>query len=294
MDAAWVWVSDAVHGGGQVKKRRVEAFKEAAHAALETALTTQDVETLRKSTQAAWRSEQDAERLRARAVSACEEEIARAQRMLAKAQGMLQRVQATQSPAELREVGLEVVSTANKDTLCAMAVQAAVQDGVDVNTRAEAAAGEEPRERWLRHVAKEGLVETVRALAAAGAEVNHANNLGYTALDAAAIHGHVEATRALLAAGAEVDRADNLGYTALDAAVHHGHVEAMQALLEAGAEVHHANNNGCTALTAAAFHGHVEAVRALGAPRSDTHGQQGTGMARAAAGDGASHRHDAG
>ena len=262
MDAAWVWVSDAVHGGGQVKERRVEALKEVAHAALETALTTQDVETLRLSTEAAWRSEQDAERLRARAVSACEEEIARAQRMLAKAQRMLQRVQATQSPAELREVGLEVVSTANKDTLCAMAVQAAVQDGVDVNTRAEAAAGEVPRERWLRHVAKEGLVETVRALAAAGAEVNHVNNLGYTALDAA---------------------------------VHHGHVEAMRALLEAGAEVDHANNNGCTALTAAAFHGHVEAVRALGAPRSDTHGQQGTGMARAAAaGDGASHRHDAG
>jgi hypothetical protein len=49
--------------------------------------------------------------------------------MLAKAQRMLQRVQATQNPAELREVGLEVVSTANKDTLCAMAVQAAVQDG---------------------------------------------------------------------------------------------------------------------------------------------------------------------
>ena len=98
MDAAWVWVSDAVHGSGQVKERRVKALKEAAHAALETALTTQDVETLRLSTEAAWRSEQDAERLRARAVSACEEEIARAQRMLAKAQGMLQRVQANAEP----------------------------------------------------------------------------------------------------------------------------------------------------------------------------------------------------
>ena len=45
MDAAWVWVSDAMYGGGQVKERRVEALKEAAHAALETALTTQSVET---------------------------------------------------------------------------------------------------------------------------------------------------------------------------------------------------------------------------------------------------------
>jgi hypothetical protein len=41
------------------------------------------------------------------------------------------------------------VETANKDTLCAMAVLAAVQDGVDANTRAEAAPGEVPRERWL-------------------------------------------------------------------------------------------------------------------------------------------------
>jgi hypothetical protein len=206
---------DAVHGGVQVKERRVEALKEAAHAALETALTTRSVETLRLSSEAAWRSEQDVERLRTRAVSACEEEIARAQRMLAKAQGTLQRVQATQNPAELREVGLEAARTANKDTLCAMAVQAAVQDGVDVNTRAAAAAGEEPRVRWLRHVAKEGLVETVRALAAAGAEVDHANNMGGTALIGAAVRGHVPVLRVLLEPGAEVDHTDNHGQTAL-------------------------------------------------------------------------------
>jgi len=73
----------------------VEALKEAAHvahaahaAALETALSTDDVEELRSSTEAAWHSEQDAERLQAKAVRVCEEAMARAQRML-------QRVRAT-------------------------------------------------------------------------------------------------------------------------------------------------------------------------------------------------------
>jgi ankyrin repeat protein len=246
-----------------VKERRAEvAFKEAAHAALETALTTQDVETLRLSTEAAWRSEQDAERLRARAVSTCEEEIARVQRTL-------QRVQATQSSAELREVGLEVVSTANKDTLCAMAVQAAVQDGVDVNTRAAEAAGEVPRETWLRRAVREGLVKTVRALAAAGAEVDHANDYGCTALFGAAKKGRVEMLRALLEAGADVDHACEQGCTALDGAAQDGHVEATRALLAAGAEVDHATNKGNTAVHQAALRGHVEVIRTLAAAGAD-------------------------
>jgi hypothetical protein len=103
---------------------------EAAHAALEAAIATEDVEELRRSSEAAWRSEQDAERLRARAARVCDETPALAQRLAL--------VLATQSTEELREVGLEAVRTASKDTLCAMAVQAAAQDGVDVNTRASA------------------------------------------------------------------------------------------------------------------------------------------------------------
>ena len=76
----------------------MEALKEGAHAAhaahvahaahaaaLETALSTDDVEELRSSTEAAWHSEQDAERLQAKAVRVCEEAMARAQRMHAAA-----------------------------------------------------------------------------------------------------------------------------------------------------------------------------------------------------------------
>jgi hypothetical protein len=153
----------------------LEVRKEAALVALETALSTEEVEELRSSTEAAWYSEQDAEQMQAKVVLVCEEVLARAQRML-------QRARATRDKAELRKVGLAAVTTADKDTLCAIAVHAAAQEGVDMNTRPEAAAGEQPKARWLSVAANKGLGETVRALLEAGAEVDHANNLGQTAL----------------------------------------------------------------------------------------------------------------
>jgi hypothetical protein len=238
------------------------------------------VKELRWSTEAAWRSEQDANRLRARAVRVCEEALARAQRMLervratheeeepsevglaalARAQRMLRKVRASEDTEELREVGLGAVMTASRDTLCAMAVQAAAQDGVDVNTLAEGAAADEA---WLGVAARGGLVETVRALAAAGAEVDHANVYGCTALTVAATNGHVEVLRVLVEAGAEVDHADAQGLTALCAAAHRGQVDAVRVLLEAGADPNRATNNGLTPLAFARAYTHEEAVLAL-------------------------------
>jgi hypothetical protein len=231
------WVVDTIAHTMQVAARRAFARTEVERTALETALTTSDVEELRRSTEAGWRSEQDAERLRAGAVRTCEEALVRAQRML-------ERIRATQDKEELREVGLEAVRTAGRDTLCAMAVQAAAQKGVDVNTRVEA--GEK---RWLEVAAKGGLVETVRALVFLGAEVDHADGLGYTALYTAAAHGETEAVRALAAAGADVNRVDKVGETALCVAAASGHAGVIRALVKAGAGVNHANRDtGETAL----------------------------------------------
>jgi hypothetical protein len=219
---------------------------EASRAALETALSTEGVEELRSSVGAAWRSEQDAERLRVKVQRVFEEVLARAQR--------------SQDTAELRAVGLEAVRTAGKDTLCSMAVQTAALDGVDVNTRLEAAAGEE---RWLWLAAKEGLVETVRALLRSGAEVNHADSNGSTALFAAAFNGQVEAVEALAQAGALVDHADNGGWTPLWGASLKGHVETIQALVAAGADPNRAASNGCTPMVIARANGHEAAALAL-------------------------------
>jgi ankyrin repeat protein len=63
---------------------------------------------------------------------------------------------------------------------------------------------------WRRVTARAGLVETVRALAEAGAEVNAADTKGFTALHGAASKGHVEIIKALVAAGADVNHAEYL------------------------------------------------------------------------------------
>jgi hypothetical protein len=284
-------------GVAQVGERRAAAARmEAAHAALETALSTENVEELRRSVEAAWRGEQGRERLRARAVRVCEFDTIRGGEIAPALAHRMEAVRITQSKKQLREVGLQAARTGDRDTLCAMAVQAAAQEGVDVNTRAEAAAGEQPGDRWLLVAAEDGAAETIRALVAAGAEVNHADHEGVSALYAAVMFGHFGAIQVLLQAGAvdradhegvtamhgaawngdvqvikilagrrgaEVNRADNLGATALFGAAWNGHVEAIRALVAAGAEVDHASNAGHTALYRAARHGHADVIRAL-------------------------------
>ena len=70
-------------------ERRAEARKvarmEAANAALETTLSAEDVPALRRqlrrTAEVAWRSEEDVERLRTRALRVCQETPALAQRL---------------------------------------------------------------------------------------------------------------------------------------------------------------------------------------------------------------------
>ena len=71
-------------------------------------------------------------------------------------------------------------------------------------------------------------MEAMKALLAAGAEVNHASNTGKTALYWAALEGHVEAIQALVTAGADVNHVNNAGNAPLYWAAQKGHVEAIQ------------------------------------------------------------------
>ena len=86
------------------------------------------------------------------------------------------------------------------------------------------------------HLGHDGIV---RELIAAGAPLDHVNNLGWTALIEAVILGdggkrHVETVRALLAAGANRSLADAQGVTPLRHARARGYAP-MVALLEGGA-----------------------------------------------------------
>jgi hypothetical protein len=80
----------------------------------------------------------------------------------------------------------------------------------------------------------------VRALIAAGAPLDHVNNLGWTALIEAIILGdggprHVETVRALVQAGADVNLADRSGATPLAHARQRGYAAMVEILRNAGA-----------------------------------------------------------
>lgn len=93
-----------------------------------------------------------------------------------------------------------------------------------------------------------------------------------TALIAAAHLGHAEVVRRLIAAGAPLDHVNNLGWTALIEAVVLGdggrnHQEVVRALIDAGADAHIADRNGATPLMLAEARGYLEIARLIRAGR---------------------------
>ena len=85
-----------------------------------------------------------------------------------------------------------------------------------------------------------GHVEVVRRLIAAGAPLDHVNNLGWTALMESIVLGdggnnHTETLRALVSAGADVNIADRSGVTPLQHARNRGFAAMVKILESAGA-----------------------------------------------------------
>jgi uncharacterized protein len=89
-----------------------------------------------------------------------------------------------------------------------------------------------------------------------------------TALIAAAHEGHAEVVRTLIAAGAPLDHVNNLGWTALIESIVLGdggrhHTDTLAALVKAGANVNIADRNGVTPLQMAKSRGYREMVQTL-------------------------------
>jgi ankyrin repeat protein len=89
-----------------------------------------------------------------------------------------------------------------------------------------------------------------------------------TALIAAAHLGHAEVVRVLIAAGAPLDHVNNLGWTALIESIVLGnggknHTDTLEALVKAGADVNLADRAGMTPLRLAKGRGYAEMVRIL-------------------------------
>ena len=75
--------------------------------------------------------------------------------------------------------------------------------------------------------------------------------------------------KALIAAGDDVNAKGDKGITALIEASNKGHLDVVQALIAAGADVNAKWHDGWTALKEASFNGHLDVVRVLIAAMAD-------------------------
>jgi hypothetical protein len=152
--------------------------------------------------------------------------------------------------------------------------------------------------RGLHWAAENGYEAMVKALIAAGADVNKVGNhcgetplkrwwilkaaqwshiAGFmvvvkvliepmTPLNSAAERGHEALVKVLIAAGADVNKADNDVRTPLYCAARYGHDAVVKVLIAAGADVNKADNDGQTPLSCAAGHeAVVKMLKAAGA-----------------------------
>jgi len=85
--------------------------------------------------------------------------------------------------------------------------------------------------------ANNGYVGVVGRLLEAGANVEAADNEGFTALMSAASNGHIEVISKLVQAGADVTAKDTDGWTALMLAAKNGRLGAVERVLDLGADV---------------------------------------------------------
>lgn len=127
-------------------------------------------------------------------------------------------------------------------------VQALIEAGADINLR------DNRLDNPFLYAGAEGLLDILRLTIAAGADTKLTNRYGGTALIPAAERGHVEVVQELLThTDVDVNHVNNLGWTALLEAIILSdggprHVEIVQLLVAAGADVNLADRDGVTPL----------------------------------------------
>lgn len=138
-----------------------------------------------------------------------------------------------------------------------------IGQGANINIR------DNRQDNPLLYAGAEGKLDFVKAAVAAGADTTITNRFGGTALIPAADRGHVEIVRELLATSdVEVNHVNDLGWTALLEAVILGdggkrHQEIVELLIENGADVNLADGEGVTPLQHAKSRGYQEMIDAL-------------------------------
>ena len=122
---------------------------------------------------------------------------------------------------------------------------------------------------------REGHAQIVKLLLDAGANVNHGNNEGRTALMYASKYAYRDKDLTILpmliARGADVNQANKFGGTPLSGAVCNGRKAYVEKLIEAKANVNHRDPRGITPLIDAAMNGECEIAQTLIDAKADVH-----------------------
>ena len=145
----------------------------------------------------------------------------------------------------------------------ANAVKALIDAGADINIR------DERSDNPFLYAGAEGLLEILRLAIGAGADTRLTNRFGGTALIPAAERGHVEVVRELLTrTDVNVNHVNNLGWTALMEAIVLGnggarHQQIVQLLVDHRADVNIPDRNAVTPLQHARSRGFREIERVL-------------------------------
>ncbi|HVR11127.1 MAG TPA: ankyrin repeat domain-containing protein [Thermoanaerobaculia bacterium] len=146
--------------------------------------------------------------------------------------------------------------------------------GTPLDSQTKAKAQKERDGSALLAAIAAGQADRVKALIAAGADVNAKDAEGMTALVLAVFVDNASCLKALLAAHADVNAKEHLGNTALITAAHKGNTGFIKTLIAAGADVNTKNNDGYTALMYAQEMG---SAMALIAARADVNAKDNNG-----------------
>lgn len=144
-----------------------------------------------------------------------------------------------------------------------IAVRALIEAGADINIR------DNLMDNPFLYASAEGLYEIVQLTIEAGADTRLTNRFGGTALIPACERGHVEIVRELLTrTDVDVNHVNNLGWTALLEAIILSdggprHQEIVKLLVDHGADVNIPDGNGVTSLEHAQARGFQEIERML-------------------------------
>lgn len=142
-------------------------------------------------------------------------------------------------------------------------VRALIEAGADINIR------DNRSDNPFLYASAEGLFEIVKLTIDAKADTKLTNRFGGTALIPAAERGHVEIVRELLTrTDVDVNHINNLGWTALLEAIilsdgGERHQQIVQLLVDHGADVNLADGNGVTPLAHARQRGFEKIVEIL-------------------------------